>query len=124
MRKDIRQYLETALWSSTHFADEHDANGTPMDDLYDVSDFDDAQVEKARSDLDGFREYVQKTLGDVLDEFDDESVAHDFWLSRNGHGAGFFDGDYATHGNALQAAAATFGSSDLYVGDDGRVYIS
>lgn len=121
MRKDVRQYLETALWSSTHFADENDP-GTPMDDLYDVSDFDDAQVETARAELDDFREYVRKTLGDVLDEFDDGTVAHDFWLSRNRHGAGFFDGDYCTHGDALQAAAKTFGSSDLYVGDDGRVY--
>jgi len=40
-----------------------------------------------------------------------EQTGHDFWLSRNGHGAGFFDGDYK-EGDALQRAARSFGSVD------------
>jgi hypothetical protein len=124
MRSDVRQYLETALWSSTHFADQQDHRGTSFDDLYDVSDFDDAQVKSVEQTLDDFHAYVAETLGDVLDAFDDTDIAHDLWLSRNGHGAGFFDGDYGEHGDALQAAAKTFGSCDLYVGDDGRMYFT
>ncbi len=43
-----------------------------------------------------------------------EQAAHDFWLSRNGHGAGFWDRDPAEYGgeyNAkrLQAWAESFG---------------
>lgn len=38
----------------------------------------------------------------------------DLWLSRNGHGAGFFDGDYPD-ADALQNAARALGESTLLV---------
>jgi hypothetical protein len=53
------------------------------------------------------------------------SMAHaggDFWLSRCGHGCGFFDGGYGGHEYDLQDAARAWGNIDLYVGDDGLVY--
>src|SRR5690606_21967524 len=50
-------------------------------------------------------------------------AAHDFWLTRNGHGAGFWDGDWPEpHATKLSEAAQAFGTFDLYVGDDGRLY--
>lgn len=50
---------------------------------------------------------------------------HDFWLTRNGHGAGFWDGDWVEpHGTALTTWADTFGGRDSYLGDDGLVYLS
>lgn len=57
---------------------------------------------------------------------DEELAGHDFWLTRNGHGAGFWDRselDKPTQGRLTKAAHA-FGNSDLYVGDDGRIYVS
>ena len=42
---------------------------------------------------------------------------HDFWLSRSGHGAGFFDRselDASGLGDALQEKARAFGSVDMY----------
>jgi len=55
----------------------------------------------------------------------DEKAGHDFWLTRNGHGAGFWDGDWLDDaGKALTAASKAFGECSLYVGDDGRLYIS
>lgn len=43
----------------------------------------------------------------------DECAGHDFWLSRNGHGAGYFDrGDYKADRSAfdrLQATASATG---------------
>lgn len=51
-----------------------------------------------------------------------ESLAgSDFWLTRAGAGAGFWDGDWE-HGEALSAACKDFGTPDLYVGDDGRIH--
>jgi len=48
-----------------------------------------------------------------------ESAGHDFYLSRNGHGAGFFDrGDHPTFGYLLEQAAA-FGYADCVLCDDG-----
>jgi NAD/NADP transhydrogenase alpha subunit len=49
---------------------------------------------------------------------------HDFWLTRNGHGAGFWDRGYGEIGRKLTDAAHAWGSSDIYIGDDGKLYIS
>lgn len=49
---------------------------------------------------------------------------HDFWLTRNRHGAGFWDRGYGDLGKDLTDKAHTYGSSDLYVGDDGKVEVS
>jgi hypothetical protein len=57
----------------------------------------------------------------VADEVDSERGGHDFWLTRNRHGAGFWDGDWE-RGAELTKAAHTFGGIDLFVGDDGRVH--
>lgn len=75
-------------------------------------------------DCDAFRAYVRETLGDeVADAVDSPAGAHDFWLNRNGHGAGFWDGDWEK-GDELSDASHTFGSCDIYVGDDGKLHVS
>lgn len=57
-------------------------------------------------------------------DFDElERAGHDFWLTRCGHGAGFWDGDWPEPFAAkLTKAAHAFGNVDLYVGDDGKIY--
>ena len=53
----------------------------------------------------------------------DRMAGHDFWLTRNGHGAGFWDGDWKEPAaSKLDAASHAFGEVDLYIGDDGKVY--
>lgn len=49
-------------------------------------------------------------------------AGHDLWLTRNGHGAGFWDRDLGEVGDRLSAAAKKLGESNLYVGDNGRIY--
>jgi len=52
-----------------------------------------------------------------------EQAGHDFHLTRNGPGAGYWDGDYPKEmGDKLTAAAKAYGENDLYTGDDGRLY--
>jgi hypothetical protein len=52
-----------------------------------------------------------------------EQAGYDFWLTRNGHGAGFWDGDWpepaATY---LTKESKKFGTANLYLGDDGLIY--
>ncbi len=50
-----------------------------------------------------------------------EEAGHDFWLTRNGHGAGFFDGAWGKAGDRLTKAAHTWGEVYLYV-DGGKIY--
>ncbi|QNP78372.1 hypothetical protein [Agrobacterium tumefaciens] len=50
-------------------------------------------------------------------------AGHDFWLTRCGHGAGFWDGDWPEPAaSVLTTASEEFGNVDLYVGDDGQIY--
>lgn len=54
-----------------------------------------------------------------------ELAGHDFALTRNGHGAGFWDGDLPEElGSRLTVAAKAAGECWPYIGDDGSVYIS
>lgn len=52
-------------------------------------------------------------------------AGRDFWLTRNGHGAGFWDGGWdEPAAAALTSAAHGFGDTDLYWGDDGELYLT
>ncbi len=53
---------------------------------------------------------------------DRDHLGHDFWLSRNGHGTGFWDRGLGEVGERLHAAAQACGQVDLYRGDDGLIY--
>jgi hypothetical protein len=56
---------------------------------------------------------------------DEVQAGHDFWLTRNGHGAGFWDGDWPEpYATQLDETAKGFGSVNAYLGDDGKVYLS
>ncbi len=117
----IRQYMETALWSSNDESDE--SGGEPLDKNYSISDIADDTQSEMQADCDRF--YTENA--DKIREGGDVGAAgHDFWLSRNGHGAGFDDGfddgDWGDVGEALENAAEKFGSYDLYVGDDKQIH--
>ena len=52
-----------------------------------------------------------------------EQAGHDFWLTRNGHGAGFWDGDWPEpYGEMLTKASKNYGVFDTYLGDDGQIW--
>jgi hypothetical protein len=109
-----RQYLETALWSST------DDDGDPFDREYGPEDFAPEAITQAAEDCAGFR----AAQADDLAEIEDTQAAHDFWLTRNRHGAGFWDRGLGEIGRRLTDAAHAYGSCDVYLGDDGRLYLS
>lgn len=56
-------------------------------------------------------------------DYDEDQAGGDFFLTRNGHGAGFWDRDLGASGEALSQAARAYGECDLYRGDDGRLYL-
>lgn len=62
-------------------------------------------------------------VADMLDGRDDDAGG-DLYLTCAGHGAGFWDGDWEPHGDALTDAARDVRRGlESYVGDDGHVYI-
>lgn len=116
---NVRDYLSSALWSSVDDACE------PFDRRFDPSDFSLADRTAAKVDLEGFLTSVENAgLADVLDTPDAmDRWPHDLWLSRNGHGAGFFDRPeiYGGQANAdkLQALAKAMGECDVYETEEG-----
>jgi hypothetical protein len=53
-----------------------------------------------------------------------EQIAHELYLTRNGHGCGFWDGDLPeVLGEKLTAIAKELGEQSPYYGDDGKIYV-
>lgn len=116
MNQYTEYYFNTALWSSV------DENGSPLDDKYSLTDLAPETIERAEKDIDAFIATIEKQGLDTSDHKVSQ-LMHDFWLTRNGHGAGFWDGDYEESlGEALTKLSETFGEIDLYVGDDSLLY--
>lgn len=66
-------------------------------------------------------------LGDQWADLDSVQAGHDFWLTRNRHGVGFWGRDDDTYGDAatrdtLDEIAKSFAECNLYLGDDGKIY--
>jgi hypothetical protein len=126
----VRHHNIAMLWATTDESD--DAGGDPLDSNYDESDIHPDAMAAIESDCRAFLEAVGEHINasnytgrrdcDVLD-----MAGHDFFLTRAGHGAGFWDGDWATDAGAgvgpLTAAAKAAGTLDAYVGDDGRIHV-
>ena len=55
-----------------------------------------------------------------IKRWDMEQLGHDFWLTRNGHGTGFWAREFGTEENrdALTELSRTFGPSYVYMADD------
>lgn len=103
-------YIEAALWSSTDDKDE------PLDSNYGIDDIAPETSQQMADDCAKFQaEHARDLAGN------DTQGGHDFWLTRNGHGAGFWDGNWP-QGERLTNASKVYGDVYLYIGDDGRIY--
>lgn len=113
-------YLAAALFASV------DEDGEALDTTYTVSDVDESARRSAADDVEGFFEANAGLIARAKEAdrgYTDAQVAHDFWLTRNGHGAGFWDRGLGDVGEELTQVAKAYGSADLYVGDDGKVHL-
>lgn len=102
-------YITAAFWT------EED-----NDELEDktIFDIDPKQKSKIYDGLKKFISNAKRQYTDELEEYDAETIGHNIWLSRNGHGAGFFD----DNNDGLQKLAKAMGEVSIYVGDNGKVY--
>ena len=114
-------YMEAALWSSNDNSDE--SGGEPLDKNYGFEDFAPEALQRMIDDCIKFR--LENPIPDYNHPqyTDAELAGHDFWLTRNGHGAGFWDRGLGEIGKKLTDAAHAYGECDIYVGDDGKLYL-
>lgn len=128
----IQGYITCALWSSTYERlneDTEEFETASLDDDYSEDDLSTEAMQTIKEDCKDFvkankallkryyKAYKPSQQYDVI-----ECAGHDFWLTRNGHGAGFWDRGLGKLGEQLADSARVYGSVDLYVGDDGKIY--
>lgn len=134
----LRGYIECAIWTEEERLNDNNIDDEDVDDMDEIekiikmknnfntknikefiNDFiDDNSKIEAYLDI---KKFIQ-TAGDVaIQEAIDENglfqLGMEIWLTRNGHGAGFFDHNYENE-EVLTSSAKKLKSKDLYIGDD------
>ena len=149
----MKGYLDAALWTEEErLNDERQNNNVITNDYEDENDesqdeirfmkimrdnFQNKSIESfTREDIDpnsliqaylDIKKFIMTAgsiaISETLEENDKFQLGMDFWLTRNRHGAGFFDRNYDNE-QQLTIAAQNLKEVDLYIGDDNKLYFS
>jgi len=117
-------YLECAEWLAHSARDEDGTGEFDAEDRESCEGWTPEAIALAVSDCADFQgfnaelliQYEEATGRDMSD------AGHDFWLTRNGHGAGFWDRGDAPCLKALSKASRTYGECDSYF-DGGMLHL-
>jgi len=108
-------YLEAALWA------ENDSNGEPLDSKYNFNNFTKSALKSIIIDCKAFQEKAANFLSKAYELYNptdstvEEYAGHDFWLTRNGHGVGFWDRGFPDDiGDGLSDIARSFGGCTIF----------
>lgn len=109
----IQGYQICALWTSTK------DDGSTMDE-YGIDAIAPESDKRMEADCDRFIAANRRDLSRI----EPGQAGYDLWLTRNGHGTGYWDRDLGGRGDRLTAAAKALGGCSLYLGDDGKIHQS
>jgi hypothetical protein len=110
-------HLEAALWSST------DDDSESLDSKFSPEDIEPETPEVLKAHCLSF---LSRALPFIENEERDgnkiEMAGHDFWLTSQGHGAGFWDGDWPKYGDLLTKLSECYPSEiKLEPNEEGRL---
>lgn len=130
MSEFTRAYIVAALWTY----DEHAPSGQfetigRVEELF--PKISPETLEQMEREADAFQStwgFLWRESGQFAAEqhdalLTDKQAGHDFWLTRNHYGSGFWDRGIGATGDGLTRAAHECGERNLYTGDDGRIYL-
>lgn len=113
-------YVECALRASV------DDGRPPLDSWADAGDIARCAWRAMRAECAQFlfkhRRLIRRAAIRSYGAYDVSDAGHDFWLTRNRHGAGFWDRGLGVVGDLLTDAAHAAGERELHIGDDGLIY--
>lgn len=111
----VQGYLEAAEWLLDEEIDPSKIEG-----------FSDEAIEQARKVCAEFQIHNAGLFQQFYEitKKPESAGGHDLWLTRNRHGAGFWDRGAGPAGDTLTEAAHALGETDCYLGDDGYLYFS
>ena len=122
---DLDSYIECSIWASS-CEERVDESGHPIsfDMLDECAGLSDSAKAIMQSELSNFHARAEE----IIDSKDwqemgielpsDSEIAHDFWLTRNGHGAGFWDRGMGELGDRLTELAESHGGRHLWLNED------
>lgn len=90
---------------------------------YEVDNLAPGAAREAEEDLQGFLTSCLSERPDCFDGITPAMVGHDFYMTRNGHGVGFWDRGLGERGHWLSKMSESYGDQCAYIGDDGLVYV-
>jgi hypothetical protein len=137
MNPSLRQLAYTLLWSETDNADE--SGGEPLDTNYTPEDIDTDSLRELSKRFQSFvaeaEQLIAQKVGNDWSSIDDfytgpgsgeYQTEHDFILTANGHGCGFWEkSDWPEEvGEILTALAKKHSEIHADVGDDGKIYLN
>lgn len=117
----LRGYIEAMLWSSTAI----DAEGQDLGSLEGLEVSPEA-MKSCENACATFLAENQDRISAAIEsryDYDLSDIGHDFWLTRCGHGAGFWDRGDEPVWEELSEAAGAYGEVWPYVDEDGKVYL-
>lgn len=110
-------YIEAIIFTGAR-TDDPDAT----DNRYDISD--DMLSQQAAKIIDRETETFYNLFSHMWEgHMTDEQAGHDFWLTRNRHGTGFWDRGNGKLGEYLTKGAHNFPEQSLYLDDTGTLHL-
>lgn len=115
----FKSYLVTLLGSTAVITEDGDM--LPLDEEYDISDINKGSLKEIKGHAREFYDATIPLFSETPNAYTTEQHGHDFALTSNGHGAGYWDRGLGTVGKELTEASKMY-SIDLYIGDDNQLY--
>lgn len=143
----LKGYIDCALWTEEErlkqenetYSEDEDEDYNDMSEIdkivnvqlkLDSKSFDnftseDIDVNSKIEAYNDIKKFIQssgdKAIEEAISENGLDRLGMDIWLTRNRHGAGFFDRGYKNQ-NILEKSALDLGEKYLVIGDDGLLY--
>jgi hypothetical protein len=106
-------YIMSMLWSTQNPATEEEEY---LDENYSIENISPELEKRSKSDL---KSFIEANKADIESTgMTPEMLGHDLWLTREGHGAGFWDRGYGEAGERLSKSARKMGEVYLDLDKD------
>jgi len=115
----VESYLEAAGWLVSSHAGKPEYDDVGYDGDHREGPFSDGAYNHGIESVEEFVTIVgEDDIRTYLATEGTAQLGHDLWLTRNGHGTGFWDRGLGDLGDRLSNAARTLGEADSWVHDD------
>lgn len=114
-------YVEAMFFTSSGYQEDEDLEDATFDELHAET------IARIERDCEAFQTANAALLDEAYQrDYTPEQAGRDYWLTRNGHGAGFWDRSELQEGGLGDklSNACRYSEVTLYRGDDNALYLA